>query len=203
MSRPLSRIVSWSQQLLAEVLSPGDLAVDLTAGNGYDTLMLGRSVGPAGRVLAFDLQPEALQNSSARLQADGLEVRRLKAPSAASPPGVSLILASHADLADWCNEAPRAIIANLGYLPGGDRSLITRPESTLAALQAGCRLLAAGGRMAIVVYSGHPGGRDEAEVVEGFFAGLNESEFEVLRLEVANRPQAPFLLVAGKLASKD
>ena len=36
----LIRIVTWSHELVREVLRPGDLAVDLTAGKGRDTLAL-------------------------------------------------------------------------------------------------------------------------------------------------------------------
>ncbi len=60
----LIRVVLWAHQLLAEVLSPGDTAVDLTAGNGTDTLFLARLVGPVGRVIAFDIQQQALQNTA-------------------------------------------------------------------------------------------------------------------------------------------
>ena len=56
----LANIVSRSQRLLSEVLQPGDLAVDLTAGNGSDTLFLAQTVGPTGTVLAFDIQVQAL-----------------------------------------------------------------------------------------------------------------------------------------------
>ncbi len=196
----MSRVVGWGHQLLGEVLRAGDFAIDLTAGNGYDTLMLARAVGENGSVLAFDLQSQAIEKSANRLQQEAVAVHLVDGPGLPLPSsGVSLVSASHAELDAWCDLAPRAIIANLGYLPGGDKGLITKPESTLVALQTGCDILMPGGRIAIVVYSGHPGGRDEAQAVDHFFANLNEREFEVLRLEVANRPQAPFLLIAGKI----
>lgn len=195
---PLSRIVAWSHQLLTEVLRPGDCAVDLTAGNGYDTLVLAQAVGPGGRVLAFDLQAQALEKTQERLSAARVAIRRSEEEPAALPPGVTLVHGSHAELGHWKDLAPRGIIANLGYLPGGDKALVTRPESTLSALQAGASLLAPGGRMAVVIYTGHAGGQSEAEAVEHFFSALPETDFEVLRLVVANRPQAPYLLIAGK-----
>lgn len=55
----LTRIVPWSQQLVCEVLRPGDLAVDLTAGKGRATLALAKAVGAQGQVVAFDLQTTA------------------------------------------------------------------------------------------------------------------------------------------------
>ena len=66
---PLTRIVPWSQQLLAEILDPGETAIDLTAGKGKDTLFLYRTVGAGGRIIAFDVQPRALELSAERLGA--------------------------------------------------------------------------------------------------------------------------------------
>lgn len=40
----------------AQVLRPGDVAVDATAGNGHDTLFLAQAVGPSGTVYAIDVQ---------------------------------------------------------------------------------------------------------------------------------------------------
>jgi hypothetical protein len=53
----------------------------------------------------------------------------------------------------------RLVAFNLGYLPGGDKEIITRSETTLLALEAAKRILIQGGLISIVVYVGHPGGR--------------------------------------------
>ena len=42
-------------------LEPGMVVADFGAGSGYYTERLARAVGPTGRVLAVDLQPEMLQ----------------------------------------------------------------------------------------------------------------------------------------------
>jgi hypothetical protein len=196
----LIRVVHWARQLVEEVVGPGDLVVDLTAGTGRDTLHLFHCVGPRGRVLAFDIQEAALQQSAARLVAAGATVDFWTAPSTVGvvPPGVHLIHDSHARLTSFLAEAPRAVVANLGYLPGGDRTVVTVAESTLAALSQALELLAAGGRMAIALYVGHPGGMEEAQRVEALFRDLPPACWEVLRLQVINRPGSPFLLVAEK-----
>ena len=58
-----------ARQLTADVLEsllqPGDHAVDATMGNGHDTCLLARLVGPKGHVDAFDLQPQAVENTAA------------------------------------------------------------------------------------------------------------------------------------------
>jgi len=195
----LTRIVDWSHELLAQVVKPGDLVVDLTAGNGHDTLMLYRLVGDAGQVIAFDIQTQALQVSRKRLLEAGATVKSIDADGfLTTGPGVTLVAASHTDPGRYLSAAPRAVVANLGYLPGGDRKVITRPETTLGALRKSCRLLADGGRLVVVVYPGHDGGRDEAELVDQFFQRLSDLEFDVLCLRVSNRPAAPYLHVAEK-----
>ena len=193
-------MVSWGHELLAEKISAGQLVVDLTAGNGYDALMLYRLVGSTGQVIAFDVQLTALQNTRQRLLDAGAEVRMRTAGQGPLIllPGVDLIEAGHESLADYLPAAPQAIIANLGYLPGGDPWLVTQPVSTLQALKHSCKLLAPGGRLAVVVYPGHPGGREEGEQIDRFFAGLNDVNFQTLQLKVANCPRSPFLLVAEK-----
>lgn len=200
MKRPtLTRIIPWAHEMLAETLAEGDLAVDLTAGNGHDTLFLARCVGPNGRVVAFDLQRQALATTADRLAQESVPVRIL--PQEGEPSreaGVTLVHDCHSRLASYLPDAPRAIIANLGYLPGGDRRLITRSESTLAALDQAFSLLAPGGRIAVVVYVGHPGGAEEGAAVSLRFASLPPKQWQVLRLESVNRADAPFLLVAQK-----
>lgn len=53
----------------------------------------------------------------------------------------------------------RLVAFNLGYLPGGDKTILTSPRTTVAALHAACRVLQSGGLISVMVYIGHPGGR--------------------------------------------
>ncbi len=199
-SPPLTRIVPWSQQLACEVLRPGDLAVDLTAGKGRDTLCLAKAVGPGGRVVAFDVQQVALQQAAAFLKEQGLETTFWSADQAVpDSPGIYLVQACHSRLEDIVRQPVQAIIANLGYLPGGDQALITQPDSTLSALQQSLRLLDAGGRLAVTVYPSHQGGTEEATVVDVFFVNLPRDAWQVLSLRAANRSEAPYLWVAERI----
>lgn len=198
---PLANIVTQSQNMLSAVLEPGDLAVDLTAGRGADTLFLARCVGAAGLVLAFDIQEQALTATADRLHQAGIPVQRSPICSGFDgSAGVVLVAASHDRLADVVTGAPRGIIANLGYLPGGDQSVITRPDTTLTALRQATAILAVGGRLAVVVYPGHPGGREEGAAVDQFFSVLPIKKWNVLRIAVPNSAAAPYLLVAEKRA---
>ncbi|NNF03903.1 MAG: rRNA methyltransferase, partial [Rhodothermales bacterium] len=115
------------------MLETGDLAIDATAGNGFDTAFLAAAVGGSGRVVAFDVQKSALRSTAERLERLDLVDR------------VDLICASHARMAEHVDPAAgRAgvVMFNLGYLPGGaDRSTRTRPPGTTAAIRAAMDLL--------------------------------------------------------------
>jgi 16S rRNA C1402 N4-methylase RsmH len=195
----LVNIVSHAQKMLTEILQPGDLAVDLTAGNGSDTMFLAEIVGPTGRVIAFDIQEQALAVTAEKLKQAGVAVVRadnLEEPFAET--GVTLVTASHESLSEYLDSPVKGIIANLGYLPGGDMNIVTRPESTVAALNHSTSALAIGGRLAVVVYPSHPGGAEESGAVNALFESLPLKRWNVLRIEVPNSSAAPYLLVAEK-----
>lgn len=156
--------------IVRSVLRPGDIAIDATAGNGYDTQFLAECVGPSGKVYSFDIQATALAATSARLKAAGLN-------------NVTLFHRSHAELQSALVElgtgSVSAVMLNLGYLPGGDKGLITQIESTIAAIRGGLAKLAPGGIMTIVAYPGHTGGSDEVAAVETLLDGLDRVDFDI------------------------
>jgi len=196
----LTRIVTWSQELACEVLNPGDLAVDLTAGKGRDTLALVQAVGQDGQVVSFDRQAVALEQTCELLQDHGFTVNNW-VDDRVIPPGNQIVLvhACHSSLEKMLQRRPKAIMANLGYLPGGDPALITVPRSTFSALTQSLGLLSVGGRLAVTIYPAHPGGKEEAHMVDDLFFSLPRDMWLVLLLRVANRDEAPYLLVAERL----
>ena len=114
-------VLGKAHELVRERLRPGDIAVDATAGNGVDTLILARLVGERGQVYAFDIQEQALAATRARLENAGAAAH------------VKLIHDSHARLEHYLSPDQHgrvaAVMFNFGYLPGGDPSIITRTES--------------------------------------------------------------------------
>lgn len=198
----LTQLAHWGHRFLRECLRPGDCAVDLTAGNGHDCLVLHQAVRPEGLVLAFDLQPQALAATRARLAETGSGLWDWL-PGAPCPArrGILLVPDDHARLGSYLDQLqlrPRGIVANLGYLPGGDKSITTEAATSLAALSSGAQWLAPGGRLAAVLYSGHEKGAGEAVAVAQWFAGLPPRHWEVLALDVPNRTRPPRLLLAQK-----
>lgn len=173
--------VSVSHWWLQTYLTQGMVAVDATAGNGYDTVFLAGRVGPTGRVYAFDIQEEALRETRARITEQGLADR------------VELIHAGHERLLEYVNEPINAMVFNLGYRPRGDKRVITRPETTIEALKGGMTLLVSGGLILLTVYTGHPGGEEEWTSLRQFLVRLPKEKWQVVKLKFLNRPEkAPF-----------
>lgn len=175
--------VAFSHQLAAAVLRPGDVAIDGTAGRGNDTLMLARHVGPSGCVLAVDVQQTAVDATRERCLAAGVDGH------------VRVRCRDHAALADMLVEenfpAAKVVLFNLGYLPGGDKSCVTRTAGTLQAVQAGFAALEPGGILLVVCYPGHPGGAEESDAVGAWASSLPPEEAHVARYEFLNRVQVP------------
>lgn len=69
------RVQEENPQKLLDALSlkPGQTVCDLGCGNGYYTLPLAHSVGPTGKVLAVDIQPEMLRLLEHRAAQSGLK----------------------------------------------------------------------------------------------------------------------------------
>ena len=179
--------VPLSHFFLRERVGEGDRVADATCGNGRDTLLLARLVGPAGKVWAFDVQEEALAATRDLLAGEGCLSR------------VELVAAGHERLAHFVGEPLRVALFNLGYLPGGEKAIVTRPETTRAALAAALDLLLPGGLLLVVIYTGHPGAREEEEAVISWGDGLDPRRFNVWTARQQNRSHAaPYLLVVEK-----
>ena len=54
-------------------------------------------------------------------------------------------------------EPPQLVCFNLGFLPGGDREIITRPGTSVAAVQAALDIVRPDGLVSVLAYTGHPG----------------------------------------------
>lgn len=195
-------VLSFAHKLTAERLLSGGRAIDATVGTGADTLVLSRAAGPRGEVYGFDIQPAALKLAEERLR-----LAREEAPAALSP--VTLLRRSHAAMAqavppDWRGTVS-AVMFNLGYLPAGDadKTIITEPESTLAALDAALALLRPGGIITAVLYPGHEGGDREAAAVEAWAAGLPRHQAQSIIYRQLQRASAPYVVAVEKKKGAD
>ena len=179
MKRPLEM----AHDFLAQVITQEDIVIDATMGNGHDTLFLAKL---AKQVYAFDIQEQALEKTSQRLQEAGLT-------------NAELILQGHETVDQFVTEV-KAAIFNLGYLPSADKSIITQPQTTLEALEKLCQMLIKGGRIAIMIYYGHEGGDIERDAVLDFVSQLPQQEYTATIYRTLNQiNNPPFLVMIEKL----
>ena len=188
------RLTAAATSWIEAALFDGALAVDATVGNGYDTLFLAHRVGPKGTVLGFDVQKAALAGARELLKFVGSLDR------------VSFIHDSHSHLANYlpAEAAIQGAMFNLGYLPRGNRQIITRPETTVMALRGILANLAARGRITILVYRGHEEGILEYVEVRKFLEQLSDDEWMIEEFaSTSDSPIAPRLFRIQKQIALD
>ena len=165
----------------------GDVVVDATMGNGKDTLFLCELVGESGRVYAFDVQKEVVERTRERVEEAGFAER------------TTLLLAGHETMADRIKEPVRAVMFNLGWLPGAEHAVTTRTETTLQAVDAAVNLLEPGGIVTVCVYPGHEEGTRELKALLAYAKALSVRQFNVLHHHFLNASdQTPQLILIQK-----
>lgn len=195
----LKQVTELARHQVALVLKEGDIAVDATAGNGYDTLFLAEKVGPKGFVYAFDIQKEALAITAGRLKERNIAQR------------VALINSGHESLSEFVREPAAAVMYNLGYLPGGERQITTAAETTLESIRQALSLLLPGGVITVVLYPGHRQGLEEKKLLLPYLRQLAAARYAVLHTVLLNQGGEPPELVvlqknlfpADRLKNKD
>ena len=176
----------WAEELIRQTVEPGARVIDATMGNGYDTQWLAELVGESGHVYGFDIQLEAVNRTRDRLAAAGLENR------------ATLFHAGHEHIAELVGEPVDAAVFNLGWLPGTDKALRTRAETTLTAVNAALDRLKEGALMTICVYPGHPEGRDELDRLIAWGRALPGEKYDVMARAYLNQSGDPPVLIAVK-----
>ena len=183
----LKSILNYAHYLIQQSVTKGETVIDATCGNGNDTLFLSRLVGDEGHVLAFDIQDKAIDNTKERLSE---ELRH----------NVTVIQDSHENIPKYIDpkltDHIGGAIFNLGYLPKGDKKIITKPESTVTALQESLRVLKTKGLVVLVIYHGHEGGKSEKNTVLNFVINLDQKKYRVLHYGFINQKNNPPFIVA-------
>ncbi len=182
------KALHFARTLIANALQPGALAIDATAGNGHDTEFLARLVGTNGMVYAFDIQEQAVIATRNRLLNAGLE-RQTMVVHDGHEHMRHHIAPEHCGLINVC-------MFNLGYLPRGDKSITTKRQTSLQALQAATELLAPNGIITVMIYPGHAEGTEEAAHISAWARELPQTQYHVLHYEFINLSNAPPRLLA-------
>lgn len=175
------KILELAHKYWSEILLPGDLAIDATVGNGKDTFALAKILQGKGKIIGYDIQEQALENA--------------KALTASYNDCITYFLRSHETF-----EATSAklIVYNLGYLPGGDKSLTTKCATTLQSLQNAIEILVGGGALSIMCYPGHKEGAEEEKAILAWCKKLEPEKWTVCFHKWINRDNAPSLLLVRR-----
>lgn len=163
------------------LVSPGDLVIDATCGNGKDAAALALLTE---NLLVMDIQESALNSTREHLS---------------SFPSVRYQLGCHSTFPqDILPQSVKLIVYNLGYLPGGDKTVTTQVTTTTASIQAALPLLSPGGLLSITCYPGHEMGALEEEALLAFSTSLPSNQWTVTHKKWLNRNKPPSQLFLFK-----
>ena len=187
----LDHVLPFAKSLIEKALAPGDIAVDGTVGNGYDTQFLAEVVGENGKVYGFDIQADAIAATTARLEQHQFLDR------------VVLFQTGHEAVADRIPKEDypkiKAAIFNLGYLPGSDKSITTNAATTIAAVNSLLEIMAPEGIIILVIYHGHPQGAIERDELLAYCQNFDQKKAHVLQYQFINQQNnPPFILAIEK-----
>ena len=178
------------KKLLSPHVKSGGTVVDFTMGNGHDTLWLSQMVGPTGKVYSFDIQKTALENTGELLNKNNVT-------------NVNLILDSHSNVKKYVHDKICAGMFNLGYLPGGDKNITTKHETTLEAIVSATELLELGGALLIAVYPGHEEGTIEGNLIEELLSFCDRKVLCCSKFRIVNSPKSPFFFLIEKSETEE
>ncbi len=171
--------VQESHVIISRILTEGDYAIDATAGNGNDTLFLKKCVGSDGKVFAFDIQKSALLTAENLLKKYNLFEN------------IELINSGHQYLAENIPSIYtgniKAVLFNLGYLPGGNKSIVTQPKTSIDGITQALTLLSINCLVSIIYYTGHSGGKTEFDEIMKYLKSLNQKNYSVTHYKASDK----------------
>ena len=157
------------------------IGVDMTMGNGNDTLLLAKH---CKEVYAFDVQKEAIEATSLKVQ----DYQHVK-----------LILDSHENFDKYVSYLDIAVF-NLGYLPAFSHEITTVLSSTKIAIEKAVSLC--NQVVFIVVYPGHSQGYEESLWIDEYVSSLDSKTYNVSLFKMLNKNNAPYVIEIEKRKKK-
>ena len=173
--KQLSPTVHYTRMLMDRYSNKDYVVVDATLGNGFDSEFLARL---NKKVFGFDINETAIKRSMQRLT---------------SFSNVEIINDSHANIANYI-DAIDLLVFNTGYLPGSDKKLTTKGETTVKAVLEGYRLLNKGGFIILTLYKGHDDNQEYNEVIKA----LNDHKVYFKETIVEQLNHAPSIITIKK-----
>ncbi|PLS02004.1 class I SAM-dependent methyltransferase [Neobacillus cucumis] len=184
----MERILPFAKSLLKNSVTHGDFVVDATLGNGHDTVFLANLVGEHGKVYGFDVQKEAIEATKNRLSEQNLTDR------------VTIFHEGHEQIFEKIpvemHGKITGAIFNLGYLPGGDKTIVTHSKTTIAAIEQLLAIMASEGIIILVIYHGHEQGAVERDALLDYCQKLDQKTAHVLQYQFINQQNNPPFIIA-------
>ena len=84
------------------------------------------------------------------------------------------------------SEKLKAVVFNLGYLPGGDHSIHTKPDTTITAVEKSLDLISEDGFVIITIYHGGDSGFEERDRLLEYLQNLDNKKYNVLLYNFIN-----------------
>lgn len=159
------------------------VAADMTVGGGNDSKYILENTS-VERLYGFDIQKEAREKALSLIGNDERFIFNLR---------------SHAEVDKYIKEGLDLIVYNLGYLPGGDKTITTSYKTTIASLEKTLGLLNKDGIIILTIYPGHPAGKVESEKLEAYLQGLDQKKYGLIKIAYPTRPNnPPYIMVIEK-----
>ncbi|MGM0379768.1 MAG: tRNA (mnm(5)s(2)U34)-methyltransferase [Bacillota bacterium] len=178
MNKFLNGATDFIHSLIKEKVKSNFLCIDATLGNGYDTLFLLENLKKDGFVFGFDIQKDAIKNTEKLLNTKGKS-------------NYKLIKDSHENFKDYIEKKVDLVVYNLGYLPGGDKSITTKSKSTLKSIKVAMDILKRAGKIFITAYPGHSEGKNELDLIKDFFKTVDQRDFNIAKIDFYNQVNKP------------
>ncbi|NGX57479.1 MAG: hypothetical protein K940chlam3_00371 [Chlamydiae bacterium] len=170
-----------AHQNWAKLIDGNSLVIDATCGNGYDSEFLA-SLKPT-HLYCLDLQQDAIDVTKSKL----------------NDTSCSFFQQCHSCFPNEILEnSVKLVVYNLGYLPGGNKNLTTKTETTLLSLKNAMGLLVSGGVISITCYPGHEEGTHEGKAILKWSSTLDPSQWSCCVHTFTNRKKSPSLILIQK-----
>lgn len=177
----VKNVVNISHIILKSYIEKAQILIDMTAGNGHDTLFIAKHMPETAQLIVVDIQPAAIEATRKRLATEKIDERHVCFITAGHE---SVIIPPMTDVAMF----------NLGYLPAADHHIHTQAATTIAALQNCLVALSPGGIITLAAYPGTEAGRQENIALNQYVKTLPQQEFHVSRWEPLNEVHNPPIL---------
>ena len=179
----LKNAVNIAHALLLPYIPIAQVLVDMTCGNGHDTVFLAQHMNQSAQLYAFDIQSCAVE-----------ETQKIMSGKNSEHPNIIYGVGSHDQLIMQITAPLDIVIFNLGYLPAGDHAIYTQSATTINACKICLNKIAKNGIIMLAAYPGTPAGEEEQHALKKFLKHVPQKEYDVSCWQPLNQIHNPPIL---------